>query len=162
MTNEELNIWERSKGVIEVLTCKEFGAWLHRRDMNIQEQSIKSNEVKPELEPCEDCVSREAALEAVEEQKKGFYGVERYAIDECYSAIMKLPSVKPQRPKGKWINNTYNHHCSECGYGLTNETYMFYGLNRENDERHDCYCGWEDNLMNYCPCCGAEMEDSND
>ncbi len=42
MTEEELNIWERSTGVIEVLTCKEFGAWLHRRDMNIKAQALES------------------------------------------------------------------------------------------------------------------------
>lgn len=47
-----------------------------------------------EQQPCEDCISREDALKAIEEQKKGFYGVERYAIDECHSAVMKLPSVR--------------------------------------------------------------------
>jgi len=50
-----------------------------------------------EQQPCEDCISREDALKAIEEQKKGFYGVERYAIDECHSAVMKLPSVRPCR-----------------------------------------------------------------
>lgn len=50
---------------------------------------------KAKTELCDDCVSREDALKAIEEQKKGFYGVERYAIDECHSAVMKLPSVTP-------------------------------------------------------------------
>lgn len=50
-----------------------------------------------EQQPCDDCISREDALKAIEEQKKGFYGVERYAIDECHSAVMKLPSVRPYR-----------------------------------------------------------------
>ena len=50
-----------------------------------------------EQQPCEDAISREDALKAIEEQKKGFYGVERYAIDECHSAIMNLPSVRPCR-----------------------------------------------------------------
>ena len=50
-----------------------------------------------ESQPCEDAISREDALKAIEEQKKGFYGVERYAIDECHSAVMKLPSVRPCR-----------------------------------------------------------------
>ena len=53
-----------------------------------------------EQQPIEDAVSREDALKAIEEQKKGFYGVERYAIDECHSAVMKLPSVTP---KARWI-----------------------------------------------------------
>jgi hypothetical protein len=50
-----------------------------------------------EKQTCDDCISREDALKAIEEQKKGFYGVERYAIDECHSAVMKLPSVRPCR-----------------------------------------------------------------
>ena len=50
-----------------------------------------------EQQPCENCISREDALKAIEEQKKGFYGVERYAIDECHSAVMKLPSVRPYK-----------------------------------------------------------------
>lgn len=49
---------------------------------------------KSKSQPCDDCISREDALKAIEEQKKGFYGVERYAIDECHSAVMKLPSVR--------------------------------------------------------------------
>lgn len=56
------------------------------------------HEIK-KIQTCEDAISREDALKAIEEQKKGFYGVERYAIDECYSAVMNLPSVHPQ-PKG--------------------------------------------------------------
>ena len=59
------------------------------------ERCLQLPSVTPE--PCEDCISREDALKAIEEQKKGFYGVERYAIDECHSAVMKLPSVRPHR-----------------------------------------------------------------
>lgn len=38
MTDQELNEWERSKGIVEVLISKEFGAWLRRRDLNKEEQ----------------------------------------------------------------------------------------------------------------------------
>lgn len=34
MTNEELNAWERQSNVLDVLTSKEFGEWLQRRDKN--------------------------------------------------------------------------------------------------------------------------------
>lgn len=61
--------------------------------INELEQQSSYNSVKTEL----DCISREDALKAIEEQKKGFYGVERYAIDECHSAVMKLPSVRPYK-----------------------------------------------------------------
>lgn len=36
MTDQELNIWERQDNVLKVLTSKEFGAWLYRRDKNKQ------------------------------------------------------------------------------------------------------------------------------
>ena len=67
----------------------------------------------------DDYISRQQALEAVEEQKKGFYGVERYAIDECHSAIIRLPSVRTQPKRGKWIytGDYFNDglcKCSEC------------------------------------------------
>lgn len=43
MTNEELNEWERLSFIRNVLTSKEFGAWLHRRDKNKEKQRGKAN-----------------------------------------------------------------------------------------------------------------------
>lgn len=103
-----------------------------------------------EQQPCEDCISRTEALKVIEEQKKGFYGVERYAIDECHSAVMKLPSVTPQPKTGHWeyvqydynpnIGN-WNWNCSECNrivHGAIKYAYM------------------------YCPNCGARMAESEE
>ena len=56
--------------------------------------------IKTELRVCEDCISRAEALKAIENEKMGWDGTERYAIDECHSRIMELPSVKPNL---KWI-----------------------------------------------------------
>ena len=84
MTNEE---------AIDIIKCL---AWHTRPNEEDIEQAIKALE----QQPCGDCISRTEALKVIEEQKKGFYGVERYAIDECHSAVMKLPSVTPQQ---KWI-----------------------------------------------------------
>lgn len=49
-----------------------------------------------EQQPCEDCVSREQALQVIEKEKQGWEGSERYAIDECHSRIAELPSVTPK------------------------------------------------------------------
>ena len=35
MTDKELTIWEHLDSVIRVLTCKEMGAWLYRRDKKV-------------------------------------------------------------------------------------------------------------------------------
>lgn len=55
------------------------------------------NGVKTELEPCVDCVSREALKE------KKVYSEERHEYVVPIAVIDWLSSVKPQRPKGKWI-----------------------------------------------------------
>ena len=86
--------------------------------------------LKTELEPCDDCVSREAAINVIYDYT--------YKKD-MRRAIEQLPSVKPQRPKGKWIeqNDTSKHHfgwyyCSNCGAYLMSA-----------------------DGVNYCSCCGS-------
>ena len=70
-----------------------------------------------EQQPCDDCISRKDALKVIEEQKKGFYGVERYAIDECHSAVMKLPSVRPYR---KIVED--KRACEKCIHYVTRDS----------------------------------------
>lgn len=50
---------------------------------------------------CDDCISRTEALKAIEKEKQGWEGAERYAIDECHTRIAELPSVTPQQTR--WI-----------------------------------------------------------
>ena len=86
-----------------------------------------------EAQPSEDCISRQAVLD------KAF----DFMDDDCetyravyVSDIRKLPSVIPQRPKGKWIvfrcGDTDTFKCSECGMRVINP-------------------------YKYCPNCGAKM-----
>lgn len=70
-----------------------------------------------EQQPCDDCISRKDALKVIEEQKKGFYGVERYAIDECHSAVMKLPSVRTPQSDGKTSQS--DGKTSQCDNDVT-------------------------------------------
>ena len=80
-----------------------------------------------EQEPCEDAVSREAAIDAA---------LSAFSRGLLASPdIRKLPSVTPERKKGKWIDD----HCSECG------CYVYHG-----------------DVRNFCPMCGADMREGED
>ena len=105
------------------------------------------------IEPCEDCVSREALKERfrwlekatkygnedAEQQHFSYSTMMMYEIkDEIDNVIDSLPSVKPQRPKGKWIPLDGDlKKCSVCGeYSLC--------------------------PSKFCCSCGAEMEGDNE
>lgn len=57
--------------------------------------------------------------------------------------LKSLPSVEPERMKGKWIDTGWKivYKCSECGNYLD-----FSGLNAGRGD------------ANFCPNCGAEMK----
>ena len=91
-----------------------------------------------EQQPCEDCISRKAVDKII---NKWLSHPDYELKDNIYDMtkkIHKLPSVTPQRPKGKWIYemkvmyNPYTYKCSVCK-------------------------GWEKDKTKYCPNCGAEM-----
>ncbi len=85
------------------------------------------------LEPCENCVSRQAVVQWLENATDDSI---EHAID---SNLEFIPPVTPTRKKGKWIvevwNNKEHHTCSNCQHLIDYEP---------------CY--------HYCPMCGAEME----
>lgn len=107
---------------------------------------------EPKTEPtCEDVISREQAIRAT-------YGFERYTgIDEApyeytETILRKLPTATPTRPKAKWIERdleSYNpitrdrkiYVCSNCHLGIDSSVHRF---------------------ANYCPNCGAKMEESEE
>ena len=78
-----------------------------------------------ESQPCEDCISREEAWKRYKEWMKSEYG--KTPSEDClaYRVIYSLPSVQPQRKKGKWIDYEMDeeitiYRCSECnGYSIT-------------------------------------------
>ena len=106
-----------------------------------------------EQEPCEDCISRQAVLDAFGlSEKTRKYGGDHSGYDtmmkyEIQDVIEDLPSVNPQRT-GHWIedtNGTYtdNHdtwECSQCGHVQI----LLEGTPKDND-------------YNYCPNCGCAM-----
>lgn len=94
--------------------------------------------VTPKPTECEDCVSREAVLDALHVEGRPTKRFD-YVID-VRKDIMALPPVTPKQKTGKWIDN---HTTCEC-------------------------CGWQmiDDVMEspnmvffpFCPNCGAKME----
>ena len=94
-----------------------------------------------EGKPCEDCISRQAAIDALGEVHPLDYNAQ--AIK---ARIEQLPSVQPTRVKGEWqITDAYPHnvYCSECHTKFA--------------QTH--WAVWEDGSLprNYCPNCGADM-----
>ena len=87
-----------------------------------------------EAEPCEDAVSREDVIKAID--RHTFDTDDGLCLDEDISIILEeLPPVTPTRKKGKWIKSNIGGAkvCSICQahMGLSN--------------------------FKYCPNCGAEM-----
>lgn len=63
------------------------------------------------------------------------------AMAGAMNAINDMPTIEPQRKKGKWIEYD-NSHC-ECPF--CHEEWSYF------DNEVECF--------NYCPNCGAEMGD---
>lgn len=101
------------------------------------------NKVATELQPCEDCISREAAKKGIEElirSRLKWVSDSREQIQGLNAALCEIEdllSVKPERKKGKWIDASgswsINLHCDKCDVCV-----------------HEYY--------RFCPNCGAEME----
>lgn len=82
-----------------------------------------------------DLISRQAAIEVIENELDKIDHVPQWVFDRLTNRLRELPSA--ERKKGRWITKSTNGEmfdvCSVCGYV-------------EWDEPH-----------NYCPNCGAEM-----
>lgn len=104
-------------------------------------------------ETSQDCISRQEVLDVINFEDKWLFDANGHnanthiAFSGLESRVKALPSVTPERPKGKWIEYKVDiapHplHCSLCGFSnhhISNR-YMK-GFRR-------------------CPNCGAEMEDA--
>lgn len=99
-----------------------------------------------EQEPCEDAISRKAALDmATTIQTDDYSGneiMEVVDIDE----IKALPSVTPTRKKGKWIKE----------FKLITDGYTT--VKKPIVTCSECSAENSSIYKNFCPNCGAEME----
>ena len=94
-------------------------------------------------EPCEDAISRQAVLEAIMTNCiwENEYNLTSSRIKK---AVESLPPVTPKPKTGHWIkdNPWTKAYCSECGESC-------FGLH-----------GFDCVTTDYCPNCGAKMEES--
>ena len=72
-----------------------------------------------EQEPCEDAISREAAIEFIDSWKTDEIICDmdvwqNEIADDIKFGISELPSVTPSRQKGNWIKKYSGYECSEC------------------------------------------------
>ena len=89
-----------------------------------------------------DCISRQAAIDEIEWEEE--YG--RIDTGKAIEVLKRLPSVEPERKRGKWEYVQYdgnpkigNWHCSNCRVIVNS--------------------GFEGTpVFNYCPICGTKME----
>lgn len=135
MAREKVNKTEKS-----CKTCEYEGAMCYISDFC--DWRPKKRIKALEQEPCEDCISRKAVLELSWELTNLDSSVDRVI---SVSDIDKLPSVTPTRKKGKWIKGSIEQGALGIRY----------------TEKTCSKCGWSHSLIipqNYCPNCGAEME----
>lgn len=91
------------------------------------------------IEKCEDTISREAAINLI---NHSLCDLKRDADKQIFiNTVNSLPSVTPERPKGKWIEvltkeGSY-YECSECGQRLN----------------------WVDENDHYCCRCGSRNDE---
>ena len=119
---------------------------------------------KEEQEPCEDCISRAEAINAIEEygsvwmeytEEMSIHQIAERALkaskQSMYKILHDLPSVQPKPKTGHWkqYGNSWEdkYKCSECG-----------------EAQPKILCGEKiiGHWSNYCPNCGAKMAESED
>lgn len=153
MTNNEAI--EQLKLILETGVA-DADVLLYTEDYEAIDYAINSLAQKP----CEDCISRQALRQKLQEHHDLFisaYGSfkamsleDKVRVDEivnCIAMVVNEPSVTPQPKTGRWITqDIHNCHtdfkCSECGY-LHSFTHL--------------YCEPTADYT-YCPNCGAKME----
>ena len=102
--------------------------------------------------PTEDCISRQAAINAIENTDVEITAEE---WDELANAIESLPPAEPKRPHGEWIeyiddrNGRRYGKCSSCNKSTLNAV------------DYDVLDG-ERYIMDFCPNCGADMRGAED
>ena len=91
-----------------------------------------------EQQPCEDAISRQAAIGIIQNWLNfdtGYSYGEKNVMKCAINELMDLPSVRVAEKTGRWIEDEYEMKvwCSKCG-----------------EEHEEC--------SKYCPNCGAKME----
>ena len=88
-----------------------------------------------------DCISRQAAIEAVQNRHMMLSKEKVLLIND----LEKLPSAQPERIKGRWEQDGHHIKCDQCGMYMCD-------TDREGDRIP----------TEFCPSCGAKMGDKDE
>ena len=102
-------------------------------------KAICNNLKALEQQPCEDCISREAAIEAISNELMCGAVVDQCGLETAYDLIKDLPPVEPERKIGKWIDDGDCIICNKCYKAFSWPSIIF--------------------ATNFCPNCGAKMKE---
>ena len=114
-----------------------FGVTYQKDIQTVCEALNNGTPIPDNAEPCDDAISRQAAISIVE----NMYGLAR--VDLLFNAVKQLKelsSVRPQEKTGHWIK------------------IKPYPLQMHDYECSECYHETDDNTEDYCSGCGARME----
>lgn len=129
---------------LEQKSCKSDVKRWKKRYLDLEQRISKLEK----QQPCEDIISRTELLSRIDAERKHLLdikmdGAEHVIVHHARRIIEDMPSVTPQRSKGKWIQTK-----DEC------EGTNFYNFSFECSE-----CRREYSFKyKYCPWCGAKME----
>jgi len=121
--------------------------WMQNHDREIYESGLREQLADDSgsynsLIPCEDTISRQAAIDAVHvsyDEIFDFKSTGRTIADSVEDIISNLPSAQSERKKGEWMLAEDGWYCSVC------ELYPPFD------------CDPEEKGIPYCPNCGAMM-----
>ena len=106
------------------------------KDLKKPNKSCEVENVEPKP-VCEDAISRQDAIEALDHIHIPTQAQREYAIE----IFEKIPPVEPKRPNGEWVDRIFDgclkKECDQCGEMI--DAYIF-----------------RQNRYNFCPNCGAD------
>ena len=131
--------------------CENCGLNYDQGNMGEQIEALDMAIKSLEAEPCEDCISREAVIQIIENKLNPCTDMFKcLEMSEIKEDVEHLPSVTPTRPKSKWIEvSICNCHatlkCSVCDR-VIEPTFTFGEYSYEDIIKFYPYCH-----------CGADM-----
>ena len=147
------------KEIIDNIARLNSQTWRDREEVRTEIGKLLSELKKSlEQEPCEDTISRRAAIDAAALSAAEWDGMYVQDINgRIREALEKLPSATPRQKIGRWehgkeISREYR------GQALVSIDYLDWHCS-------NCHCVVEQSIKpkwDYCPICGAKMQESEE
>ena len=134
------DIWASVNMAYDALTAEKVGKWIEHKDRTCWYCSeCTTDDYYAYTWDCDtkrtmsDLISRQAALEAIEELKNRYFD-RKVVLAKAQDAVNNMPTIDPVK-HGRWVMQGTAYGCSLCGEGVIHP------------------------FHNYCPNCGARMDE---